>query len=622
MSPLLFLQWPADRWPDPAGRFSIPEKANEVTGEYGGPKFVIVAGGVMSGVGKGLTTASIGRILSEYGYRTTAVKIDPYINYDAGTLRPTEHGEVWVTDDGGEIDQDLGNYERFLGLDLPRQNNLTTGQIYHSVIERERRGDYLGQTVQPIPHVTDEIQRRILDAVEGYDIGLIEIGGTVGDYENEPFLFAAKALEREVGEEHFVFALITYLPIPQHVGEMKTKPTQQAIRMLSEHGIFPDFIICRAETGLDGVRKKKIQVGANVPAEHIISAPDMATIYDIPLRLEEENLGEKLLGKLQLEPRRKPDWSHWHQLLRRSREPHDAVRVAMVGKYVEIGDYQLTDSYISVNQSLLHAGVGLDARVDITWVDGRKFETGEMELEELDEFSGIIVPGAFGEGGAEGVIAAIRYAREQDVPFLGLCYGLQLAVVEYARNVAGLEQATSAEFDEDSPWQVVCVQETQKQVLEESRYGASMRLGAYAAVLRKNSRVLQLYEESGRLREDRERIEQLLAMPDQAFRVGQVMLDRDKVVLERHRHRYEVSPRFVELLEEEGLVFSGHHRRVDGTRLMEFIEIPGHPLFVATQAHPEFKSRMDNPAPLFSGFVGAALACEQGRLSNAKAAAS
>ena len=294
----------------------------------------------------------------------------------------------------------------------------------------------------------------------------------------------------------------------------------------------------------------------------------------------------------------------------------------MVGKYVEIGDYQLTDSYISVNQSLLHAGVELDARVDITWVDGRKFETGEMELEELGEFSGIIVPGAFGEGGAEGVIAAIRYAREQDVPFLGLCYGLQLAVVEYARNVAGLEKATSAEIEEDSPWQVVAVQEGQKQVLEESRFGASMRLGAYAAVLSKNSLVLQLYEESGRLEEDRERIEQLLAMPDQAFRVGQVMLDRDKVVLERHRHRYEVSPRFVELLEEEGLVFSGHHRRVDGTRLMEFIELPGHRLFVGTQAHPEFKSRMDNPAPLFSGFVGAALAFQEERLSNAKAAAS
>lgn len=593
-----------------------------MTGEYVGPKFVVVAGGVMSGVGKGLTTASIGRILREYGYRTTAVKIDPYINYDAGTLRPTEHGEVWVTDDGGEIDQDLGNYERFLGIDLPRQNNITTGQIYHSVIERERRGDYLGQTVQPIPHITDEIQRRILDAVQGYDIGLIEIGGTVGDYENEPFLFAAKALEREVGEEHFVFALITYLPVPQHVGEMKTKPTQQAIRMLSEHGIFPDFIVCRAETGLDDVRKKKIQIGANVPYEHIISAPDMATIYDIPLRLEDEKLGEKLLTKLNLEPRKKPEWSNWQQLLRRSREPTQTVNVAMVGKYVEIGNFQLTDSYISVNQSLLHAGVGLDANVEITWVDARKFETGEMAAKELESFSGIIVPGAFGEGGAEGVMTAIQYAREQDIPFLGLCYGLQLAVVEYARHVAGISQATSAEFDENSSWQVVCVQETQKQVLEESRYGASMRLGAYAAVLKKNSRVLQLYEESGRLEEDLTRIKQLLESSHQAFRVGQVMLDRDHVVLERHRHRYEVATRFVELLEEEGLVFSGYHRRIDGTRLMEFIELPRHRYFVATQAHPEFKSRMDNPAPLFFGFVGAALAYKQGRLSNAKAAAS
>ena len=591
-------------------------------GTYSGPKFVVVTGGVMSGVGKGLTTASMGRILGEYGYRTTAVKIDPYINYDAGTLRPTEHGEVWVTDDGGEIDQDLGNYERFLGLDLPRQNNLTTGQIYHAVIERERRGDYLGQTVQPIPHITDEIKLRIQDAVEGYDIGLIEIGGTVGDYENEPFLFAVKALERELGEEHFVFALITYLPIPHHVGEMKTKPTQQAIRMLGEHGIFPDFIICRAETGLDDVRKKKIQIGANVPAEHIISAPDMETIYDIPMRLEDEGLGGKLLAKLGLEPKQKPDWTHWQQLLRRSKLPSTEVRVAMVGKYVEIGDFQLTDSYISVNQSLLHAGVGQDAKVDITWVDAHKFETGEMQLEELDSYSGVIVPGAFGEGGAEGVIAAIQYARENNVPYLGLCYGLQLAVIEYARNVAGITEATSAEFDENSPWQVVCVQESQRKVLEERRFGASMRLGAYAAVLKKNSRVLQLYEESGRLEEDLERIHQLQEAPEQSFRVGQVMLDRDKVVLERHRHRYEISPRFVELLEEEGLLFSGYHRRVDGTRLMEFIELPRHRYFVATQAHPEFKSRMDSPAPLFFGFVGAALAYQQERLSSANAAAS
>jgi len=561
----------------------------------------------MSGVGKGLTTASMGKILQQYGYSATAVKIDPYINYDAGTLRPTEHGEVWVTDDGGEIDQDLGNYERFLGIDLPRTNNLTTGQIYLTVIERERRGEYLGQTVQPIPHITDEIIQRIQRAGEGFDVILVEIGGTVGDHENEIFLFAVKSLERELGEEHFVHVLITYLPVPPHVGEMKTKPTQQAIRLLSEHGIFPDFIVCRSERGLDDVRKRKIQVNANVPIEHIISEPDMRTIYDIPLALEAEGMGMKLLNKLGLPARRQPDWSHWKQLVDRSRRPSHRVRVAMVGKYAEIGDFQLTDSYISVNQSLLHAGAAADAAVDIAWIDGHDFEEGTRQLDELSQFDGLVVPGAFGSGGAEGVIAAIAYARANGLPFLGLCYGLQLAVIEYARNVAGLTGATSEEFVADSDCQVVCAQDSQRAVLEAHRYGGSMRLGAYAAVLKRHSRVMALYEATGRLREDQERVRQLLQMPDQAFRVGQVMLARDKIVLERHRHRYEISARFVELLEEEGLVFSGYHRRIDGTRLMEFVELPDHPFFVATQAHPEFKSRMDNPAPLFLGFVQAAL---------------
>lgn len=584
-----------------------------MAGKYTGPKYVVVAGGVMSGVGKGLTTASMGKILREYGYTTTAVKIDPYINYDAGTLRPTEHGEVWVTDDGGEIDQDLGNYERFLGLDLPRWNNLTTGQIYHAVIERERRGEYLGQTVQPIPHITEEIKRRIQEAAAGYDIALVEIGGTVGDYENEPFLFAMKALEREIGEEHFLFVLITYLPVPPHVGEMKTKPTQQAIRMLSENGIFPDFIVCRSHQDIDEVRKKKIQVGANVPIEHIISAPDMKTIYDIPLTLEAEGMGEKMLAKLGLEVRKRPDWAHWEGLVRRSKDPVNHVRVAMVGKYAESGDFQFTDSYISVNQSLIHAGVANDAKVEIVWIDGHRFEQGEMGVEVLDEYDGIVVPGAFGAGGGEGVIMAIRRAREQNIPFLGLCYGLQLAVVEFARHVAGIKEATSEEFKDDSPYQVVCIQEQQKKVMEENRYGGSMRLGAYAAVLKRKTRVLELYEKCGRLQEDAKRIRQLMDNPEQAFRVGELMLGRDKVVLERHRHRYEISARFVELLEEEGLVFSGYHRRVDGTRLMEFIELPEHRYFIATQAHPEFKSRLDNPAPLFAGFVKAALDYRQER---------
>jgi CTP synthase len=389
---------------------------------------------------------------------------------------------------------------------------------------------------------------------------------------------------------------------------MKTKPTQQAIRMLSEHGIFPDFIVCRAEQGIDEVRKRKIQVGANVPIDHIISEPDMQTVYDIPLALEQEQMGVKVLRKLGLQARSQPDWSHWEQLVRRSRQPSRHLDVAMVGKYVAIGEFQLTDSYISVNQSLMHAGVADDCGVRITWIDGHRFEQGDLAIEELEKYDGIVVPGAFGSGGAEGVIAAIGYAREHGVPFLGLCYGLQLAVIEYARSVIGLGEATSEEFSTESDWQVVCAQESQKTVLQERRYGGSMRLGAYAAVLKKDTRVLSLYERSGRLEEDAVRIRQLLETPEQAFRVGQVMLERDRVVLERHRHRYEISSRFVEVLEDEGLVFSGYHRRVDGTRLMEFIELPDHPYFIATQAHPEFKSRMDNPAPLFLGFVQAALA--------------
>jgi len=359
-----------------------------------------------------------------------------------------------------------------------------------------------------------------------------------------------------------------------------------------------------------------------VPMDHIISAPDLATVYDIPIRLEEENLGAKMLAKMGLEARREPDWTHWQNLLERSKSPKHVVRVAMVGKYVEIGDFQLTDSYISVNQSLLHAGVANDSKIDITWIDGRKFERGDMDVSTLAEFDGIIVPGAFGEGGADGVLAAIRYARENGVPFLGLCYGMQLAVVEYARNVVGIKDASSEEFSDDSPNQVVAVQESQKQVLEDGHYGASMRLGAYAAVLKKDSRVLELYQQTGRLQEDAQRIKQLLGNSDESFRVGQIM-DRDSVVLERHRHRYEISPRFVELLEDEGLVFSGHHRRADGTRLMEFIELPGHPYFLATQAHPEFKSRMDNPAPMFSGFIQAVLAHRQASgAPHAQAAAS
>ncbi|MBS3103160.1 CTP synthase, partial [Candidatus Woesearchaeota archaeon] len=323
-------------------------------------KYIVVAGGVMSGVGKGVTTASTGRILQEHGYRVTAIKIDPYINYDAGTLRPTEHGEVWVTDDGGEIDQDLGTYERFLNVDIPKKNNITTGQVYKTVIDKEREGKFLGETVQFIPHIPDEIKARIKDAGKGYDIVIIEVGGTIGDYENIPFLFAMKSLEREVGKENVVYVLITYLPIPSHIEEMKTKPTQQAIRLLSENGIFPDFIICRAKRALDSIRKKKIETYANIASDHVISEPDIESVYQIPLDLEKENFGMKLLKELNLISRKKPDWKNWSLLVSRIQNPKKNVKIAIVGKYIDIGDYNLADSYVSINEALMHAGAALN----------------------------------------------------------------------------------------------------------------------------------------------------------------------------------------------------------------------------------------------------------------------
>jgi len=577
-----------------------------VSSAYSGPKYIVVSGGVISGVGKGLATASIGKILQQYGYKVTAIKIDPYLNYDAGTLRPTEHGEVWVTDDGGEIDLDLGNYERFLGLDLPRRHNLTTGQIYHTVIERERRGEYLGQTVQPVPHITDEIKNRVQEAAEGSEVALVEIGGTIGDDENRPFLFAMKSLERDVGEENMLYALVTYLPVPAHIQEMKTKPTQQAIRLLSENGIFPDFILCRAVDRIDEPRKKKITVSANIPIDRIISAPDTDTLYQVPLDYEKEGLGEKILSHLHLEPKSTPDWSNWTKLLKSIHDPQHRVRIAMVGKYVEIGEYELTDSYISVNQSLEHAGASLDTEVQITRIDSRRVEGASGDI-SLEEFDGVIVPGAFGEGGSEGVLEAIRYARENHLPFLGLCYGMQMAVVEYARNVAGLRDASSAEIDPDSPNAVIDIQYSQREIIEESRYGGTMRLGGYAAVLRRDTLLLDLYERLGRIEDDAVRLEKMRQKPSENFRVG-VILDSERAVIERHRHRYEVSPKFVDLLEEHGLIFSGFHRRDDGTKLMEFIEIADHPFFLATQAHPEFKSRLEQPSPLFYGFIEACVA--------------
>lgn len=564
----------------------------------------MITGGVISGVGKGVATASIGKILKEYGFSVTAIKIDPYINYDAGTLRPTEHGEVWVTDDGGEIDQDLGNYERFLSMDLPRINNITTGQIYKEIIDRERRGEFLGKTVQFIPHVPDEIKRRIKQAGKGYDFVLVEIGGTIGDYENLPFLFATKSLEVELGKENVVHILVSYLPVPTHVGEMKTKPTQQAIRMLNESGIFPDFVLCRATKPLDDVRKKKIEVYANISSENIISAPDIKTIYRIPLNFENEGLGKKILERFNLKPKRNPDWSVWKKLVEKIENPSKIIDIAMVGKYVDIGDFSLADSYISINQALEHAGAGLDCCVKIDWIDSKKLEKNGEEIKKLRNYDGIIIPGGFGTSGVEGKIAAIKFARENGIPFLGLCFGLQLVVIEFARSI-GMNNANTTEVDPKTNYPVIDILPTQKEILEKSQYGGTMRLGAYAAIL-EDSKILELYKKTGRLERDKKIIEELKKSKDQLFRLG-ILDDSKNIVLERHRHRYEVNPRFVDKLKERGLVFSGYHIREDKQKLMEFIELPKHRFFVATQSHPEFKSRLGDPSPLFLGFVEACL---------------
>ena len=565
-------------------------------------KFIVVAGGVISGVGKGVTTASVGKILQEYGYKVTAVKIDPYINYEAGTLRPTEHGEVWETNDGGEIDQDLGNYERFLGIDIPKRNNLTTGQIYGNIIEKERAGKYLGETVQFIPHIPEEIKNRIKEASTGYDFCLVEIGGTIGDYENIPFLFAMKSLERELGKENVVYMLITYLPVPSHIEEMKTKPTQQAIRLLTEQGIMPDFIVCRAKKPLDDVRKKKIELYANIRSDHIISEPDIDTIYRIPLDLEKEELGLKILNEVKLKPKKQPDLKKWSNMVDNIIESKKEITIAMVGKYLDIGDYTLADSYISINQALKHAGANLNAKINIKWIDSKQFEKDSSKLKELKDYAGLIIPGGFGSSGVEGKVKAIQYARENDIPFLGLCYGMQLAVVEFARNVCEMKDANTTEVNEKTPYPVIDILPSQKKLMEESRYGATMRLGAYAAMLKENSKVLSLYTEGTRITEDEERIKKL----KDSFRLG--ILEKEKTtVLERHRHRYEVNPEYIEEIESKGLVFSGFHERTDNTKLMEFIELPKHKFFVATQAHPEFKSTLTSPSPLFYGFIKAAL---------------
>ncbi len=530
-------------------------------GGFAMTKFIFVTGGVVSGLGKGITSASLGMLMKARGFRTTNIKIDPYLNYDAGTMNPYQHGEVFVLDDGGEVDLDLGNYERFLDTSLSFDHNITTGKVYSAVIEKERRGEYLGATVQVIPHVTNEIKDRIRRIARDYDVVVVEIGGTVGDIESMPFLEAARQMQLEEGGDNVAFVHVTYVPKLRVVGEQKTKPTQHSVKELRSLGIQPDVIVARSEDPLEESARRKISLFTNVPDEAVISAHDVEDTYEVPIMLEREGLARYLTGRLNL-PEREPDLDDWRGMVEKYKSLEDTVEIAVVGKYVK-----LADSYLSIKEALKHSSVASDVKVKIRWVEAEDLERGGFSL--LEGVDGIIVPGGFGARGTEGKMMAIRYARENDLPFLGICFGFQLTVVEFARNVLGLKGAHSTEIDPQTPYPVVDLMPEQRDL---DRLGGTMRLGAYPVHVKPNTLARKLY---GR-----------------------------EIVYERHRHRWEVNPDYIERFEKAGLVFSGIAG--DDERRMEILELPGHRYFIATQFHPEFKSRPMNPAPVFRGLVKAA----------------
>lgn len=528
------------------------------------PKYIFVTGGVASGLGKGITTASLGRLFKSRGLRVALQKLDPYVNVDPGTLNPFEHGEVFVLDDGAETDLDLGHYERFTDENLHRGSNLTTGAVYSAVISKERRGDYLGKTVQVIPHITDEIKERIRShaAAENADLVIVEVGGTVGDIESLPFLEAIRQLRNEVGRDRCAFVHLSLMPFIGPSGELKTKPTQHSVKELRSLGLQPDTIVCRSDRPIGRHLKEKISLLCDVPIGGVISAPDADSIYRIPLTLHQEGLDGVLADHLRIEA--DPDLTEWRALLDRIEAAVEPVRIAIVGKYVN-----LRDAYLSVIEALRHGGFHHGANVQIAWVSSDDLEEGDAAV-VLQGVDGIVVPGGFGWRGIEGKLEAARHARETGVPYLGLCLGLQCAVIEFARDVCGLEGANSAEFDPATPHPVIDLLPEQKNVTD---LGGSMRLGAQPCHVVPGSRAASAYGEP--------------------------------VVYERHRHRFEVNPAYHEILQERGLVFSG--MSPDG-RLVEIIELPGHPFFVAGQFHPELRSRPTRPHPLFREFVGAAVA--------------
>lgn len=530
----------------------------------------------MSGVGKGIATSSMGKILQAKGYTVNPVKVDPYLNVDAGTMNPTEHGEVFVLDSGLETDQDMGNYERFLEVNLGPEDYLTSGMIYKHVIDKERALGYKGKCVEAIPHITGEIVRRFEQSAEKSrsDVSLIEIGGTVGDYQNVLFIEAARTLKLKHPRD-VMFVMVSYLPVPGSIGEMKTRPTQHAVRQLNSYGVQPDMIIARGPVAIDHKRKEKIAVSCNMLTDNVISAPDIASVYDVPINFEQDKLGERILDILSLPQRPKRDGlAVWRKFVSRSKSSSREVHIAIVGKYFDTGEFVLSDAYISVIESIKYSAYALGIKPMLHWLSSKDFENGTSPISSLDSYAGVIVPGGFGETGIEGKIAVIQYCREQKIPYFGLCYGMQLLVVEFARHVLKLSGAHTTEINPDAEHKIIDIMPDQKKKLAEGNYGGSMRLGSYPAQLADRT------------------------IARSAYGVSEIN--------ERHRHRFEVNPLYVSQLEEGGLVFSG--KSPDGL-LCEIAELPKaqHPFFLGTQFHPEFKARPLAPHPLFTAFLKAAL---------------
>jgi len=525
-------------------------------------KFIFVTGGVVSSLGKGLASASIGALLESRGLKVTIFKMDPYINVDPGTMSPFQHGEVFVTDDGAETDLDLGHYERFLSSRMTQKNNFTTGQVYERVINNERKGEYLGGTVQVIPHITDEIKRRILEAAEGYDIAIGEVGGTVGDIESLPFLEAIREFRWDRGRENVLYVHLTLVPFISTAGEVKTKPTQHSVKELTGLGIQPDILLCRTDRFLERKIKAKIAHFCNVDENSVITAKDVDCIYEVPLIFHEEGLDERVVDKLNMWTGT-PNLSKWAKVVQTVKHPRDHIRIAMVGKYVD-----LADSYKSLHEALVHGGIANECKVEIDYVDSEKIEQDGLP-DVVERADGILVPMGFGPRGTEGKIAAVRFAREEKVPFLGICFGLQMAVIEFARHVCALDRANSMEIDEHTPYPVIDLMTGQRAV---TRKGGTMRLGAYDCVVRENSLAFRLYGK--------------------------------RKISERHRHRYEVNNEYRDVLTKHGLILSGLS---PDESLVEMIELADHPFFLASQFHPEFKSRPLDCHPMFKGFIKAAL---------------